>query len=172
MDKKPNGLPDPGTGKRRKIDAAALTAALTEQQRRDKETPPASLLTTMGALRLLGNLVFDRRERGWTDPELVVQLRELGVEISPETLRVYRSRLKKERGGDIATVPAATPTPATEPATLEPPAATPSEAAGAEPARPPTPAPVPAAQATRSETKTEDDNQLPFDRSIPFDDRV
>lgn len=91
------------TPKRRLIDRANVSRALAERERRDAETPPASLLTTMGAIRLLGDLVFDREQRGWTDPMLVALLRELGVEISAETLRVYRGRLKKERGETAAT---------------------------------------------------------------------
>ena len=89
--------------KRGLIDRANVSRALAERERRDAETPPASLLTTMGAIRLLGDLVLDREQRGWTDPMLVTLLGELGVEINAETLRVYRGRLKKERGESAAT---------------------------------------------------------------------
>ena len=89
--------------KRPMIDRDDLTHALAERERRDAQDPPPSLLTTMGAIRLLGDLVLDRAQRGWTDPMLVALLRELGVEISAETLRVYRGRLKLERYGTAAT---------------------------------------------------------------------
>lgn len=99
MNTKHEGPPGNGAGKRRQIESASLSSALEEQKRRDAVEPPASLLSTMGAIRLLGDLILERFGRGWTDPMLVVWLRDLGVEISPETLRVYRGRLNNERSG-------------------------------------------------------------------------
>ena len=82
--------------KRRHLDDAALKAALQAQQQRDAEDEPASLLTTMGAVRFLKPLIADRRTRGWTDPMIAALLGELGVPITAETLRTYRSRLSRE----------------------------------------------------------------------------
>lgn len=87
---------DPAGPKRPQIDRTALATAVTEQVRRDAQEEPVSLLTTMGAVRMLKPLILDRKDRGWTDAMLVAWMRELGVEISVETLRVYRSRMAKE----------------------------------------------------------------------------
>lgn len=162
MSTKHQGPPDAGVGKRRHIDRASLAEALADQDRRDALAPPASLTTTMGAIRLLSDLILDRRDRGWTDPMLVVLLRDLGVEISPETLRVYRGRLRKERGSEIAAPPVAVPPPTPE----APPKLTVGGmkrgAASSSSTGPPVRRPAPSDQ----------DDQPPFDRSMPFDDRV
>lgn len=89
--------------KRRHLDGAALQAALQAQHQRDATEEPASLLTTMGAVRLLKPLILDRRARKWTDPMIATMLAELGVEISAETLRTYRSRLAREISADGST---------------------------------------------------------------------
>jgi len=92
--------------KRRHLDAAALKAALQAQHHRDAHEEPASLLTTMGAVRLLKPLILNRRARKWTDPMIATMLAELGVEISAETLRTYRSRLTRETSAnDSKTAP-------------------------------------------------------------------
>jgi hypothetical protein len=168
MDRQSPDPPDPGTGKRRQVDRAALSAALADQARRDAERPPASLLTTMGAVRLVGDLILDRQARGWTDPMLVVLLRELGLEISTETLRVYRGRLKKERGGELVRtgeVVTERPSPA-----LPQRASKPAEVTVTDEQE--LPRAVQAEQITRHAHGSEEDDQPPFDRSIPFDDRV
>lgn len=98
---------------------------------------------------------------------LVVLLRDLGVDISPETLRVYRGRLKKERDGDIATVPVVVPAPTTQRGHS---AQTVAVDRGIDrEARSPVPAATPVARPAPS---NQDDDQPSFDRSIPFDDRV
>ncbi|TKD50606.1 hypothetical protein FBR43_07375 [Sphingomonas baiyangensis] len=110
--------------KRRHLDGTALNAALRAQHQRDATEEPASLLTTMDAVRLLKPLILDRRTRKWTDPMIAALLAELGVEISAETLRTYRSRLAREASADEPAVapsgpaaPAEMPAPATRSAT-------------------------------------------------------
>lgn len=167
MDNNHQGVPHNGTGKRRQIDSAALTLALAQQARLDALAPPTSLTTTMGAIRLLGDLILDRKDRGWSDPMLVVLLREMGLEITAETLRVYRGRLKKERGGEGAGVPivgqAATDVASSRPAPTEPAEPAIGSAASLAPTTRPANHPAP---------PNNDDDQPPIDRSIPFDDRV
>ncbi|CAM3288454.1 hypothetical protein SPAN111604_14825 [Sphingomonas antarctica] len=158
--------PYASAAKRRLIDLADLASSLADLERRDANAPPRTLLTTMGAVRLLGDLVLDRHDRGWTDPMLVALLRELGVEISPETLRVYRGRLKKERGEEAtqseapgrSTRASVQPTKSAgdtnlsaDPAQSDPKV---SEAGGAEP------------------QPSDGITEQPFNRSIAFDDRV
>lgn len=153
--------------KRRLIDLADLSVSLADQQRRDAEAPPRTLLTTMGAIRLLGDLVLDRHERGWTDPMLVALLRELGVEISGETLRVYRSRLKKERGDEVTTkeeaVARSTPAPVQGPK---------SSADNTLPPASPQPDTTASIRERAEPPPKEGDRDTPFNRTIAFDDRV
>jgi hypothetical protein len=85
-----------GTSSRRAFDASALARAVEVQAREDIANPPTSLASMMGAIRLLAPLIHSRRDAGWTDPQLVEFLRTMGVDITPETLRVYRQRLRKE----------------------------------------------------------------------------
>lgn len=139
----PPSSPRSHLSKRRHLDGAALEAALRAQHQRDATEEPASLLTTMGAVRLLKPLILDRRMRKWTDPMIAALLAELGVEISAETLRTYRSRLAREAGAvEPAIAPNASAGPA-ETAAAAAPAAAPLPAESAAPTVDPTPAPSP-----------------------------
>ncbi len=174
MNPNPPPRPPANVGKRRQIDRATLHQALAEQQRRDAETPPANLLTTMGAIRLLGDLILDRHARGWTDPMLVTQLREMGVEISADTLRVYRGRLKEERAAQSDTLP--TPAPAPRP-TIAPsvpprsPASPQSHAASAKPVGAADADSGPATPPSESSAASPTDCAS-FSRTVNFDDQV
>lgn len=91
--------------KRRLLDSATLRQARNEQQQRDAASQPDTLLSTMGALRIFSELVFDRHDRNWPDAMVVVLLRDLGVEISVPTLRVYRGRLRTESNRPVGRTP-------------------------------------------------------------------
>ncbi|WP_066663854.1 hypothetical protein [Sphingomonas sp. CCH9-H8] len=166
----------PAPPKRRHIDGLALVDALQNQQRRDIDEEPASLLTTMGAVRLLKPLIADRRTRGWTDPMIATLLGELGVPISAETLRTYRSRLAREDMSDGSApsvadqlaagrspVPLAAQTADAAPGTIAP-------AADAAQAITPSPSPPPVTVPAKG---TETGAKLPrFNTAVDLDDCV
>lgn len=143
----PPSFPRSHLSKRRHLDGAALEAALQAQHQRDANEEPASLLTTMGAIRLFKPLILDRRTRKWTDPMIAALLAELGVEISAETLRTYRSRLAREASaGEPANehTTAAAPAEMTEAATPSTaPHASKSTAPSIDPIAAPSPSPAP-----------------------------
>lgn len=78
------------------IDAKQIAAALERQAKDDATQPPDQRLTLMDAIRMAEPLILSRREAKWTDAMLSRWLADLGVKISVETLRVYRSRLRLE----------------------------------------------------------------------------
>ena len=164
MDKKHSHGPPANAGKRRHIDRLALIDALEQRLDRDARDPPASLLTTMGAVRMLADLIIDRREgRGWTDPMLVVLLREMGIEISAETLRVYRARLNKERERSSGVAPTPPDAPLSHPRAPDRPIAKPKDTVRSNDEAEIVIAPAKAGNDTSTAN---------FDRSVPFDDRV
>lgn len=159
--------------KRRHFDGAALATALRKQHQRDAESEPASLLTIMGAVRLLKPLIDDRRTRGWTDPMIATFFRELGVDISAETLRTYRSRLKQEAANAslAEAAPAARPMdvmPAEQPPLAAPPAIPAAPEARDTQASPSSPSP-PTQTAAGTETGA---NPPRFNTAVDLDDCV
>ncbi len=88
-------------GKRRLYDADVIRAALDKQRGHDQASPPEQWATLAGVIRTLAPIIADRRQRGWTDPMICALLSELGVEVSPATLRVYRSRMREQAGQSV-----------------------------------------------------------------------
>jgi hypothetical protein len=81
---------------RRSISVAAITAAVAHQQREDAANRLDRVTSLMGAIRAFAPLITARKASGFSDPQIVAMLKHHGIEISAETLRVYRSRLSRE----------------------------------------------------------------------------
>lgn len=81
---------------RKALDGAKLAADVTRLLGEDQASPPDARPSLMDAVRALAGYIETRAKLGWTDPMIAAVLRQAGYEISAETLRSYRKRLRDE----------------------------------------------------------------------------
>lgn len=81
---------------RKALDGAKLAADIDRLEREDQASPPAAQPSLMDAVRGLASYIETRAKLGWTDPMIAVVLTKAGYQISADTLRSYRKRLRDE----------------------------------------------------------------------------